>query len=160
MFSYHTGWNDVKRQVFIVNDLEITPLEIKTNSTVGSNERLFVLFRDAWTERAGGIDIRFDSKLQYRIHHCNKFSPHLTDFPTTLPSITDKVWRVTLDKTSGIRLKVHCNNEEVINILLTEAVCTGKTNWKDYWSKKIVKFFFSEKDTASDEYRFYSGIGE
>jgi hypothetical protein len=160
MQQIHTGWKAVKRKEYIAHDLETTPLEIRTNSRIWSNERLFVQFIDADTDRAGGIDIRFDSKLRYRIHNCNKFSPRLTDFPYYLPPTSEKVWRLTLDRTSGIRLKIHCNGMEVANVLLSDSECTGKTDWRDFWSRKVTKLYVSEKDSASDYYRPYTGTGE
>ena len=96
MLPGHTGWSFVKRKVYIIHKLDTTPIEIRTNSTAGSNERVYVLFTDAESAPTGGIDIRFNSKLQYRLPYCHKdYPPYLVDFPTSLPSTTDKVWRVT-----------------------------------------------------------------
>jgi hypothetical protein len=150
----------------IDHNLETTPLEIKTDSKLGSNERVYVWFydaRDANDNRAGGIDIRFNSRLQYRVPFCHSTDEsRLNDFPDSLPTSTIRVWRVTLDKTSGItiRYKIHCNDVEVANVLLSDSECTGNDSWRDYYSRTQVKLQKEYSDTASDYFRPYIDIGK
>ena len=75
-----------------------------------------------------------------------------TNFPTSLPTETDKVWTITLSKTSDIRLIIHCNNKEVLNVVLSDTIC-GESDWIDWWSKDMEKIYFDFLDTASDYYR-------
>ena len=102
-------------------------------------------------EFAGGVIISFSSTLQYYLSWCTSF----TNFPSTLPSAVDKVWRISLTKTSGITLLIHCNDVEVLNLLLSDEICNGYRDWRDFWSRDVEKIAFSEHDTASDYYRLY-----
>ena len=65
---------------------------------------------------------------------------------------TVKVWRITVDKNSGIRVVIHCNDQEVVNILTSSTTCSNDA-W-NVWSRDIAKIMFhSDQDTASDHYR-------
>ena len=145
-----TGWTAVQRDEFINYDLENSPLQIRTNSEIGSNEKVRVYFYNAQDEPAGGVFLIFTSPPQYVLRWC---SASLTDFPTTLPSETDKVWTITLTRSSGARsLVIHCNNKEVVNVVLSDSECSY-SNWRDYWSRDVEKIMFYSSDTASDYYR-------
>ena len=54
-----TGWTAVQMNVKIDFDLENYPLQIKTDSEVGSNEELRVMFYDAQENLIGGIYLFF-----------------------------------------------------------------------------------------------------
>ena len=142
-------WTAVQRDVFLPLDLENTPLEIKTNSTLGSEDRVWVYFSTTQRQFAGAVRIFFSSTPQYRLYYCSTF---WTNFPSNLPSEVDKIWRITLDKTAGIRLKIHCNGVEVVNILISDNTCRDSL-WRDYWSGHVEYIYFSPSDTASDYYR-------
>ena len=102
-------------------------------------------------EFVGAIDFYFTSPPQYYLSRCTK---KRVGFPTTLPPETDKVWTTTLKKTSGeIRLVVHCNIKEVLNLVLSDTTC-NVDGWRTYWSSDVAKIQFnSYHDTASDFYR-------
>ena len=145
-------WTAVQRKVQIPLDLETTPLEIKTNSRLGSGDRVWVRFSTTQGEYAGGVGIYFSSTLQYYLSYCNS----RTNFPSNLPSKVDKIWRITLDRTAGIRVKIHCNGVEVLNILMSDDTCSNSdwSDWRDYWSRDVEKIYFNPSyDTASDYYR-------
>ena len=129
-------------------NLESTPLEIRTNSVLGSDDRVDVYFYSAEGESAGGVLLRFTSTLQYYLAWCT----YWTNLPVTPPSATDKVWRITLTRTAGIRLVIHCNDVEVLNTLLSEATCS-RSGWSTYWNRDVTKIKFCFPDTASDYYR-------
>ena len=95
---------------------------------------------------AGRVVVRFNDIVQHRLYNC--YSSY-TDFPTVLPAAKDKVWRITLTRTSGIRLVIHCNEVEVLNILMSNSTCD--------WSRHIERIRFSPYDTASDYYRVRPG---
>ena len=134
-------------------DLENTPLEIKTDSEVGSNEQMVVFFFTAQGSYAGGVGIYFRSKVQYFLGRCSTYE---AKFPTTLPSTKEKVFRMTLIRTSGVRIKIHCNDEEIVNVLISGTTCTD-SDWSTYWSREVKKILFYSDDTASDGYRPYTG---
>ena len=99
-------------------------------------------------EGAAGVDIYFTSTPRYWLLYCS----YSTNFPSNLPSEVDKIWRITLDKTAGIRLKIHCNGVEVVNILISDNTC-DRSDWRKYWSRDVEYIFFLGSDTASEYYR-------
>ena len=103
------------------------------------------------TERryAGGFYIIFKSPPLFRVPFCG----HLINFPTTLPSETDKVWRITQTRNSGvIGLTVHCNDVEVVNVVISNTTC-GDIRWSWYYTRDREMIKFHKVDTASDYYR-------
>ena len=105
-------------------------------------------FYTAQREYAGGVAIDFSSTPQYRLWDCSSY----TNFPSNLPSEVDKIWRITLDKTAGIRLKIHCEGVEVLNILMSDNTCSY-SDWREYWSRDVEYIYFTAWDTASHYYR-------
>ena len=136
----------MQRNVGINYDLETTPLYIKTDSAEGSNDKLELnLYRSG--EYAGAIFIYFSSPLKYILFYCTSWN----NFHTTLPSTTDKVWKITVTKHSGIRLVIHCNDVEVLNVLMNDSTCSDN-RWTTYWTRDVEKIYFSATDNASDFY--------
>jgi hypothetical protein len=133
----------------IDHDLETTPLEIKTDSTLGSGDKINVNFCDSNKTQAGGFALLLSSPPQYYVWLCSGYYKTLQ---TNLPAATDKIWRLTLTRTSGIRLIIHCNELEVLNFLISDLTCI-EMNWRAYWIREIAKIEFDSKDTASDFYR-------
>ena len=147
-----TGWIAVQRDVYIdfKFNLEQYSLDIKTDSTLGSNHKVDVYFYTSQVHLVGYLSLYFYSTPQYYIGGCSSDN---TNFPTDLPTATDKVWRVTLTRTSGIRqLVVHCNGVEVLNTLMSGTTCDDR-EWSDYWSGEVAKIKFTASDTASDFYK-------
>ena len=142
------NWTVVHPEV----DLETIPLEIKTDSTIGSGDEVFVEFYRSGGYNVGYVVIRFSSTPQYRIGSCTY---SWTNFPVSLTTEVEKVWRITLNRTSGIRLLIHCNNVEVVNFLMSSSTCSNyRSSYSTYWSGTVGKFWFhNEEDTASDYYR-------
>ena len=124
-------------------------MEIMTDSELGSEERMQLIFYTSLDYIAGAFNALFSSIPQYYINYC---SSSMTNFPSALPAARDKIWRITLTKTSGIRLQIHCNNVEVLNILLSDTTC-GRSDWSNYWNRKIEKIRFGPFDSVSDYYR-------
>ena len=137
----------MQRSVKIEWDLESTPLEIRTNSVLGSNDVVDVVLYSAEGEYAGTVALYFTSTLQYHIGWCSTW----TNLPVTPPSATDKVWRITLTRTAGVRLVIHCNDVEVLNTLLSQATCSD-SRWSTAWNRDVAKIKFYKHDTASDYY--------
>ena len=114
--------------------------------------RLF--FFTAQDDYAGGVYIRYLSTPQCYFLYCSDW----INIQTTFPSATEKIWRITLDKSDGIKVKIHCNGVEVLNILLSDQVCTKYgSSYLKYWSRDVSQLYFSSTDTASDYYRPYTG---
>ena len=143
-----TGWTQVQHGVYIDADLENSPLEIKTDSSLGSDERVYLDLRTSEQSDAGDVILYFTSTPQYQLRYC---TTSRTDFPTKLPTDTNKVWKVSLTRTSDIRLVIHCNEVEVLNILMSDSTCSS-SSWNKYWSRDVKEIFFSSSDTASDYY--------
>ena len=132
----------------IERDLESTPLEIRTDSVLGSYNQVYVDFYSAGGDAAGGVKIYFFSPPQYFLRWCIGD----TNFPTRLPSEIKKVWRITLNRTADIRLVIHCNEKEVVNRLISDEECETSA-WKGYWNIEVAKIMFHRDDSASDGYR-------
>ena len=130
-------------------DLENSPLEIKTDSSLGSGEEVYFWFLTSEISIAGEVSLHFTSPPKYVLWYCTNLR---TNFPTALPTDTNKVWRITLTKTSGIRLVIHCNEVEVLNFVLSDSTCKD-SSWNSVWSKDVEKIFFDREDTASDYHR-------
>ncbi|KAL5257686.1 hypothetical protein ACHWQZ_G012567 [Mnemiopsis leidyi] len=151
--SDQENWVAVKQDF----DLETTPLEIKTDSVLGSGDQMYMYFCTSEGVRAGGIGLLFTSTPQYYLYYCSL----KTNFPTDLPVARDKVWRIGITRTSGIRLQIHCNDVEVLNILMSDTTCSNKKwSWIKYWTRVKNKIYFTSEDTASDYYRAYQGQGK
>ena len=135
------------------HDLESVPLEVKTDSLLGSDKKIRTTF---FMENiyAGGFVIKLSSPPLYYLFWCIDSPPYIK-IPTDLPTATQRVWRITVDKSSGVRLKIHCNEEEVINRLISDQTCDPKVSKK--WSRDITKVEFESGDTASKFRRSYTG---
>ena len=154
-----TGWIAVQRNVYIEYDLEITPLEIRSDSELGSGDQVYVEFYTLQGKYAGGVWFKLTYTPQYLIYNCRGW----TNFPTDLPTARVKVWRITVIRSSGIiGLQILCNGEEVLNTVLSDSVCTSYSSssnyywrrWNTYWNRDIAKILFSRhEDTMSDYYR-------
>ena len=144
-----SGWIAVQRDVLIDFNLEEYSLNITTDSTLRSNDDVRVWLYTSQGDSAAGLQLYFTPIPQFYIWSCSR---GLTNFPTNLPPDNDKVWRVTLTRISGIRLVVHCNEEEVLNILMSDSTC-GDSRWSTYWSREVAKIKFHSSDTASDYYQ-------
>ena len=143
-----SGWIAVQRDVLIDFNLEQYSLNIKTDSTIGSNDKVVLRLYTSLEDWVGALFLYFRSPPQYYIGSCSWDD---TNFPTNLPPAKDKVWRVTLTRTSGIRLVIHCNEVEVLNTLMSDSTC-GRSGWSTYWSREVAKIMFYSHDTASDYY--------
>ena len=107
-----------------------------------------VVFYTSGREYVGEVHIRFSSTPQYYISYCMS---SYTNFPVCLPTEVEKVWRITLNRNSGIRLLIHCNNVEVLNILMSDSTCSD-SRWSTYWSRTVGKIWF-HPDNNNDYYR-------
>ena len=144
-----TGWIAKRGGRWINYDLEDSPFQIRTESEVGSGKKIFVDFYTAGEDFAGGVELYLTSSPRYVINKC---STKWTEFPIGLPEEKDKVWTLTLTKTSDTRLTIHCNNKEVLNIEMSSSTC-GSSSWNTIWRRDMEKIKFPSGDTASVSYR-------
>ena len=129
-------------------DLENSPLQIRTDSEVGSGERVSVSFHTEQGALAGGVSLDFKAS-KYQLADCIDW----TNFPTDLPSETHMIWTITLSKSSGVRsIMITCNNNEFLHVVLSETSCWDRSRYY-YWFRDVEKIEFSFSDTASDHYR-------
>ena len=132
--------------MFINYDLENSPLQIRTDSVVGSNKQVWVYFLTAGEDLAGGVELYFTSPPQYSLNGCTSH----TNFPTALPTETDQIWTISLTRTSGtVRVIINCNNKEVRNVVVSGTTCSY-SSWSAFWSRDVEKIQFHFLfDTAS-----------
>ena len=145
-------WKKVERDTVLNVDLDVTPLQIKTNSTLGSGEEVVVYLYDEQGTQSGGFLIRFLSQPKYAVVRCHKT---YASFPNALPVDDNKVW--TIEKTT-YGLTFTCNGELVVNIVLSDDVC-DYDEWRSFWinkNRKLMKFD-SKLDTASEYWKTYTG---
>ena len=128
-------------------DMETSALEIKTDSLIGSEEKVSTRFYTDRGYMAGGFVLYFTSPPQYKIRSCTQE----TDFSTKLPTDTNKVWRIKLTRTTDITLVIHCNEVKVLNILFV-STCTDN-GWDNVWYSDVSQIRFDDEDTASDDHR-------
>ena len=131
-------------------DLENSPLQIRTNSEIGSEGRVDMYFYNPAGDHAGSVSVHLESSPQYDFGWCSS----RRNFPTGLPSDTDKTWTISLVRTSSeIRIVMLCNEKEVLNVALSDTTCTSESEWKTTWNRDVEQIKFSSYDTASDYYR-------
>ena len=80
-------------------DLEATPLLIKTDSKLGSDEKIFVEMYNKDGGLVSSLEVLFSSTMQYDVHNCMK---SLQDLPVQPPVEVDKIWTITKTETALI----------------------------------------------------------
>ena len=126
-------------------DLEATPLQIKTNSALGSGDNVDLNIYDKnSTSYISYMYVIFDSKMQYMITDCIFY----TDLPVQ-PSIeAENIWTITKTETALI---IKCNDVEVLNYLFADS---SNSECVPIWAGDVVEYIgFDNLDTASDFYR-------
>ena len=128
--------------MFIDYDLETYPLQIKTDSVVGSNVQIAVLLYTVDNTYISTIQLYFSNTIEYHISDCSSWTTL-----TNVPEEQNKVWTLTKTTTS---LTIHCNDVEVLNYVFSvssDSDCVSK------YSQDVEKIWFHSSDTASDWYR-------
>nr|AFK75462.1 putative secretory peptide-52 [Pleurobrachia bachei] len=112
-------WTAVQRKVYIPWDLEATPLQIKTDSTLGSGDRIVVWMYDKNSTYISSVGVNFSSPMKYLIQYCTN---SYTDLPVQPPVEVDKIWTFTKTETAFI---ITCNDVEVVNYLFADSSNSG-----------------------------------
>ena len=139
----------MERDTLVSIDVESTPLQIKTNSTAGSGDKIRV---DAHKENNvffAQVVMIFNSTIRYYINKCIQW----TDFPVKPPQEVDKIWTIRKTITALI---IECNGVEVLNYQFSDS---SLNKCVDYWGKDVWKKikFSNAEDTASISYRAKPG---
>ena len=152
---YVTGTlQDVVREEWIQWNPDTQGITFTTDSTVGSNEKVWVRFSDNAGIAAGRVYIYFNTTIQYGLGWCTSY----TYFPVSLPAAPDKTWTITYN-TAEQRVVYYCNGVQVLNFLLSDSECTNSA-WRTVWERKQTQIQFDSRDTASDSYCFSSNTGK
>ena len=127
--NYISEWLQVETSNFIEHNLDKSTLMIRTDSSKRAGSNLAVRFyRESTATSPSGISINIKS-ASYLIFQCRHTWKR---FDAALPNDDIRIWKIT--KTPEIRLIIHCNDKEVLNIHLSETVCTKfKRNWQNFW---------------------------
>eukprot|EP00116_Pleurobrachia_bachei_P011118 sb/3471380/ len=139
-----TEWTAVAKGVTIPWDLEATPLQIKTDSTLGSTDeiRVGMYGKDGYISF---VSVKFSSAMQYYIGYC---ANSRKDLPVQPPGEVDKIWTITKTEPALI---ITCNDVEVLNYLFSDS---SRSDCVPTWGGDVVeKIQFPSYDTASDFYR-------
>ena len=136
-------------------ELESTPLQIKTDSALGSGHSISFAMYPTEAQGVyyiGFILVKFSNPSRYYKHKCKVW----TDLPVQPPSELEKVWTFTKTEDSFI---IHCNNVKVLNLKFSDS-SLGQcvTTWEGTQVGKILfyknaMFNTHDSDTASDSYR-------
>ena len=150
-----SGWIPVQGHTNIRDyNLEKHPIEIKTNSSTDNDDcdymEIGFFHFNLFPNYIGNFIVSFGKDgMKYAVDRCK----HWLDFPLSLPTEIDKIWRITVTKDTGVRFQVHCNDVEIINFLFSDESCSDERGWNKYWSMDINTVGFINQDNASNFYR-------
>ena len=144
-----SGWIAVEQDESIPWNLERTSLQIRTVSTLGSDEHIYMWMYDKDSSFISNVRVKFSSPMQYGINYCTS---SWTDLPVQPPVEVEKTWTITKTDTAII---MTCNNVEVLNYLFADS--TG-SQCVTRWAIDVEEIYFRTYDTASDYYRAGKGI--
>ena len=135
-------WGSVERDSRLEFDLGTYPLQIETESLLGSGEKIVLRF---WGEgnTIGDITIEFGVEVTYSISSCTSTQMKFN----SLPEDDNKVW--TIRKTEN-SLTIECNDALVLEYLFASS---ENSQCNSNWSQDIDTIMFQSLDTASVRYR-------
>ena len=139
-----SGWIAVEQDESIPWNLERTSLQIRTVSTLGSDEHIYMWMYDKDSSFISNVRVKFSSPMQYGINYCTS---SWTDLPVQPPVEVEKTWTITKTETA---LTITCNNVEVLNYLFADSGSNCVTRVR---GGNVEKILFNSYDTASDFYR-------
>ena len=145
----------MKYDKYIPANLGTSFLKVRTNSSVGSGEKVVLRYYDKEGNYAAGFGIWFSTSgtIKYAMLVCQKlYAP----FPKSVPEEKRKEWII---EKRGYRTKVYCNGKQVLDVTASSEICNKPLeadNWDTLLGRDASKLKFpSEVDTASDS--FYIG---
>ena len=132
--------------------LERTPLQIKTDSTLSSKDKIVVLLYD-FKDKVGSFEVNFGKpnapNFTFLLTPCTDWANLLVEPPAEV----DKTWTFTKTDTAFI---ITCNGVEVLNYLFADSSdsdCVPTLGGNVVESINIYKF-----DKASDFYKTGKGL--
>ena len=129
-------------------DIETYPLQIMTDSVVGSGDVIRVGFYTEDDDGVGAIKVKFNAIPVWAIGFCTDGTGWVT---FTLPEEQVITWTITK---TGTSVAIWCNCVEIVDYQLSDSI---NNECVPHWSKDAVKMSFRSTvygiDTASDEYR-------
>ena len=157
-FVLNSEWTDAGiKGSFIDVDLDVSPVQIQTNSAVGSDDLLWVRFLPPLDDGkdpglspgispgiSPSIRIRFSDPPTYSQGFCDK------DEEFTMPEGPDRVWMISKDNNN---IKLSCNGRVIFD---DDYSTSNDIDCRESWSQDFVLMQFQSTDTASDSYRPYS----
>nr|AFK75411.1 putative secretory peptide-1 [Pleurobrachia bachei] len=142
-----TDWTAVKTEAKIPWDLETTPLQIKTESTLGSKEEMFVKIYDKDMSYVCEVVVYFSTIMRYKLVPCTGDINTWTDLPVQPPVEVEKIWTFTKTETA---FTITCNGVEVLTYQFADSPhgdCVTKLG-----GDVVEQIQFLNWDTASDYY--------
>ena len=143
-----------ERNQFIEFDIESTPLQVFTNSEIGSGDVMWVQFANIQETGIVGFVVKFDSNPFYSIGQCLE---NVRIPLNQLGTDKDRIW--TIEKDSNTRVKLYCNGAEIADI---DTQASDKPKCGQFWAVDFAGIRFIAgthddhlKDTASDFFRKY-----
>ena len=134
-------------------DPDSEDLVVFTESKVHSDSQIVLNLEDAvWI---GDIQIKFGEDMTQYIGGC------LTSLKPFTPQITSDGsgnWKFSYNVAEN-RLAYEYNGGEVLNLVLSDSVCSN-TNWKNTWTIKPTKLKFASTDSASIRYNIVKKSGK
>ena len=127
-------------------------VHVKTTSILGNGDRLQLQFLSSSDESAGSFHIVFRTEPAYFIGDCSGSYEPLSG---TLPEGYEKTWsfRRTKEAGGGIRVQIGCGEFQLLDILLTDTVCSSSNPWRNYWERDVAKINFPQQNIASPFYK-------
>ena len=130
-------------------DLEETPLQIKTDSTLGSDDKIWVRMYDKDDSWISGVRVRFLTTMMYMIEYCTPGDgTNYVNLPVQPVVEAETIWTITKTETS---LNISCNNVEVLNYFFADSSSSNCVPKLGGDVVEAIKFHSSDK--ASDFYR-------
>ena len=148
-----TGWTAAgERGQKIEFDINSTPLQLYTDSEIGSGDVLWVQFTQSYSGIVVGISVKFDSEPGYHIGKC--VTERIEIPKNKLGENKNRIWMIE----KKTRLKLSCNGVEIFNYdTESSEIWQCRARWsKDYDSFRFRDDDIYRKDTASDLYREYT----
>ena len=123
-------------------DLDTSKLHLRTLSTVGSEDKVMVFFKDDEKEYAGGVLLYFDSSdVKYTLYTCSGGA--WNSFPNGLPEEADKHWVI---EKHGFNLIMHCNGKLVLDIMTSSKEVCGREfdDALKMWGRHATRVIFTQ----------------
>ena len=132
-----------------INDiaLDVAPIQVQTDSLVGSGDKLWVRFVEKGTNDGPGFWVEFTDPPQYRLGYCND------RLEFTMPEGPIRVWTISREND---RIKLDCNGVVIfdINYMNNDWKTNGVEKCKSYWANDLGATRF--QGGAADYYKQYA----